>query len=163
MSGSLESVHGNACVHRLDLGLYSHLKEIWRIGVRTHVNSRGKILSTGKKFPQRRMEPTMLHQAGQQAQHTTKELFQSPVESSCIRTTGGRLMVLHPLAAGMNQPIRNEVTSFQKGPDVRSFMLALTSLSLTLICILLCICVCDVFDACQTSPVHDLDLLLLLL
>ena len=27
MSGSVESVRSNACVHRLDLGLYSHPKE----------------------------------------------------------------------------------------------------------------------------------------
>ena len=27
MSGSFESVRWNACVHKLDLGLYSHLKE----------------------------------------------------------------------------------------------------------------------------------------
>ena len=29
MSGSLESMRWNACVHRLDLGLYSHPKEFW--------------------------------------------------------------------------------------------------------------------------------------
>ena len=28
-SGSFESVRWNACVHRLDLGLYSHPKEFW--------------------------------------------------------------------------------------------------------------------------------------
>ena len=39
MSGSFESVRWNACVHRLDLGLYSHLKEFFGNGVRTHVNS----------------------------------------------------------------------------------------------------------------------------
>ena len=44
MSGSFESVHWNACVHRLDR-LHSHPKE-WGNGVRTHVNSKGKIPST---------------------------------------------------------------------------------------------------------------------
>ena len=39
-----ESVWWNACVHRLDLGLYSHSKEFLGNGVRTHVNSKGKIL-----------------------------------------------------------------------------------------------------------------------
>ena len=48
MSGSLESVRWNACVHRLRLGLYSHPKEFSGNGVRTHVNSKGKIPSTGK-------------------------------------------------------------------------------------------------------------------
>ena len=48
MSGYFESVQWNACVHRLDLGLYSHPKEFWGNGVRTHVNSKGKIPSTGK-------------------------------------------------------------------------------------------------------------------
>ena len=58
-SGSFESVRWNACVHRLDLGLYSHPKEFLGNGVWTHVNSKGKIPSTGK-FPQRRIEPASL-------------------------------------------------------------------------------------------------------
>ena len=29
-------------MHRVDLGLYSHPKEVWGNGVRTHVNSKGK-------------------------------------------------------------------------------------------------------------------------
>ena len=40
-SGSFESVPWHACVHRLDLDLYSHLKKFGRNGVRTH----------GKKSP----------------------------------------------------------------------------------------------------------------
>ena len=64
MSGSFESARWNACVHRLDLGLYSHPKEFLGNGVRTHNNSNGKIPSTGKNCPQRRIEPTALHQAG---------------------------------------------------------------------------------------------------
>ena len=48
MSGSFESVRWNARVHRLDLGLYSHPKGFWGNGVKTHVNSKGKIPSTGK-------------------------------------------------------------------------------------------------------------------
>ena len=47
MSGSFASVQWNACVQRLDLGLYSHLKEFLGNGVRTHVNSKGKIPYTG--------------------------------------------------------------------------------------------------------------------
>ena len=45
-----ESMWWNACVHRLDLSLYSHPKEFWGNGVRTHVNSKGKIPSTGAFF-----------------------------------------------------------------------------------------------------------------
>ena len=41
MSGSFESVQWNACVHRLDLGLYSHLKEFSGNGIRNHINSSG--------------------------------------------------------------------------------------------------------------------------
>ena len=48
MSGTFESVQWNACVHRLDLSLYSHPKESWGNGVKTHVNSKGKIPSTRK-------------------------------------------------------------------------------------------------------------------
>ena len=47
MSGSFESVRWNASVHRLDLGLYSHPKEFGGNGVGNHVNSVGKIPSTG--------------------------------------------------------------------------------------------------------------------
>ena len=39
-------------MHRLDLGLYSHPKEFWGDGVRTHVGSKGKIPSTGKFSPE---------------------------------------------------------------------------------------------------------------
>ena len=42
MPGSFESVRWNACVHRLDPGLYSHPKEFLGNGVRTHVNSKGE-------------------------------------------------------------------------------------------------------------------------
>ena len=48
MSCSFESVRWHACVHRLDLGLYSHPKEFLQNGDRTHVNSKGKIPSTEK-------------------------------------------------------------------------------------------------------------------
>ena len=47
MSGSFEFVRLNACVHRLDLDLYSYSKEFWGNGVRNHVNSKGKIPCTG--------------------------------------------------------------------------------------------------------------------
>ena len=47
MSGSFESVGWNTRVHRLDLGLYSHPKEFLETEMRTHVNLKGKIPSTG--------------------------------------------------------------------------------------------------------------------
>ena len=47
MSGSSESVRLNACVHRRDLSLYFRLKEFVGNGVKTYVNSKGKIPSTG--------------------------------------------------------------------------------------------------------------------
>ena len=66
MSGCFEFAQWN--MYRLDLGLFSHPKEFFRNGVRTHVNSKGK-------FPlleaQWRLEPTMLRHAGQLAQHAT--------------------------------------------------------------------------------------------
>ena len=49
-SGSFESMRWNACMHRLGRGLYSHPKEFWGNGVRTHADSKAKIPSTGKKF-----------------------------------------------------------------------------------------------------------------
>ena len=47
MSGSFESVWWHACVHKLDLGLYSRPEMFLRNGVRTHVNSKGKIPFSG--------------------------------------------------------------------------------------------------------------------
>ena len=47
MPGSFESVRWNAYVHRQDFGLYSYPKEFGENGVQTHVNSKGKIPSTG--------------------------------------------------------------------------------------------------------------------
>ena len=44
-SGSFESMQCNACVHRLDLGLYSHWKGVWGNGVRICVYSMGKLPS----------------------------------------------------------------------------------------------------------------------
>ena len=72
-SGPFESVRWNACLHRLDLGLCSHPKEFFwgGNGVWTHVNSKGKIPSTGK-CPQRRIEPATLWIA---SPNTTNELF----------------------------------------------------------------------------------------
>ena len=52
-----ESVRWNACVHRLDLGVHSHPKEFLGNGVRTHVNSKGKFLSTGKILLRRETNP----------------------------------------------------------------------------------------------------------
>ena len=46
LSGSFESMWWNVCVHRLDLTLYSHPKEVLGNGVRTHVNSKVKTPST---------------------------------------------------------------------------------------------------------------------
>ena len=59
MSWSLESMWWNAWVHRLDLGLYSHPKEFLGNGVRTHVNSKGKILSTRKILPRGVLYPSL--------------------------------------------------------------------------------------------------------
>ena len=42
----LESMLWNACVHRLDLSLYSHPKEFLGNGVRSYVDSKRKIPST---------------------------------------------------------------------------------------------------------------------
>ena len=71
MSGSFESVWWNACGLRLDLGLYCHPK---RWGGGGGVKSE-PMLTPRENNPllqgQRRMEYTMLHQAGQRAQHTT--------------------------------------------------------------------------------------------
>ena len=77
MSGSFESVRWNACVHRLDLGLYSHPKEFLGNGVRTSVNSQGENPSTGNNFPQSRMQPATLYQTGQRG-HILSTSYSGP-------------------------------------------------------------------------------------
>ena len=68
MSGSFESVRGNACVHRLDLGLCFHPKEFWEMESEL-------VLALREKSPlpdvHKSIEPTTLHHAGRRAQHTT--------------------------------------------------------------------------------------------
>ena len=73
-SRSFESVRWNACLHRLDLGLYSHPKEFWGNGVWTHVNSKGKIPST-ENVPRGGSNP---RRCGQRAQALPTELFRPP-------------------------------------------------------------------------------------
>ena len=68
LSGSFQSVWSNACVHRLDLGLYSHPKEFY--GMESE-----PMLTPKEKSPlpetQRRVKPATLHHAGQRTKHTT--------------------------------------------------------------------------------------------
>ena len=48
-----ESMQWNACVHRLDFGLYSHPKEFLGNGVKTYVNSKEKNPLYQENPPQR--------------------------------------------------------------------------------------------------------------
>ena len=50
MSGSFESVRWNACVHRLDLGLYCHPKSFGGMEFEPMLTPRKKIPSTRKLF-----------------------------------------------------------------------------------------------------------------
>ena len=70
-SGSFEPMRWNACMHRLDLGLYSHPKEFLGNGVWTHVNSKGKVPST-ENVPRGGSNP---RHCGQRAQALPTELF----------------------------------------------------------------------------------------
>ena len=81
-SGSFESVRWNACVHRLTSVYTLIRKSFWGNGVCIHVNSKGKIPSTGK-FPQRRIEPATLWTA---SPNTTNELFR-PLPSDIKKQT----------------------------------------------------------------------------
>ena len=73
-------------MHRLDLGLCSHPTEFWGNGVRTHVNSKENISSTGKNLPRGGWNPRRCVKQDselntlptssthyQRAQHTTNE------------------------------------------------------------------------------------------
>ena len=78
-SGSFE--RWNACVHRLDLGLYSHPKEFWGNGVWTHVNSKEKS-PLPENVPRRGSNP---RRCGQRVQALPTELFRSPVVRRFVR------------------------------------------------------------------------------
>ena len=62
MSGFFESVPWNACVHRLDLHLYSNPKEFWGMESELMLTPREK---SSLLDVQRRIEPTPLHHTGQ--------------------------------------------------------------------------------------------------
>ena len=49
MSGPFQSLRWNACVHRLELGIYSHSKDFWGNGVRTHIKSKGEKKTLSRK------------------------------------------------------------------------------------------------------------------
>ena len=100
MSGSFGSVRLNACVHRLDLDLYSHLKGFGKYGVRTHVNSREKS-PLPEKFSPEEHRTLDSAQAGQRAQHTANELFQPlPLCSQCHdQTDEPHTLCLSPLCS----------------------------------------------------------------
>ena len=67
MSGSFESMRWNACVNRLDLGLYPHPKELQGMESEPMLTPREK---SSLPEAQWRVEPTMLHHAGQRTLHT---------------------------------------------------------------------------------------------
>ena len=77
MSGSLESVPWNACVHRLDLGLYSYLKSFGGIVSETKLTAREK---SPVPEAQRRFEPVTLHHTRQPAQLTTDWAISAPTQ-----------------------------------------------------------------------------------
>ena len=72
---------------------YSHLKEFWGMESEPMLTSREKSPLPKKNVPQRRIEPMTLHQAGQQAQHTTNELFRPPLTYSQVPIHLNRLVV----------------------------------------------------------------------
>ena len=47
VSGSFDSVQWKACLHRLDLGLYPHLKELSRVESEPVLTPKGKICMNG--------------------------------------------------------------------------------------------------------------------
>ena len=126
MSGSFESVRWNASVQTRFRFILSS-ESFW--GIESE-----PIFTLREKSPQRRIEPTTLHQAGQRAQHTTNWASPAPLQASKLvqgfsislqHNTGGLLMIWHPLAAGLNQPIRARmhhkvVGNFGSEADVRS-------------------------------------------
>ena len=101
MPGSFESVRWNACVHRL--GLHSHPKEFWGNGVRAHVNSKEKKSplpqkKKKKKNPQRRTEPTTLHEAGQRRELSPTHTLKWPGTSMYTSRATHRLLITYNMS-----------------------------------------------------------------
>ena len=108
MSGSFESVRWYACVHRLDLGLYSHPKEFWGNGIRTHVNSKGKVPSTGK----------ILHRGGSNPQRCIKQRIEPntlPTSHFCPLTQ--RYIIILPEHEAANKPQQSQKNSYRDYKD----------------------------------------------
>ena len=83
-SGSFESVRCNACVYRLT-SVYTLIgKSFGGMESEPMLTLRENPIYW-KNSPQRRIEPMTLHQAGQQAQHTTKELFRPHTEETVMK------------------------------------------------------------------------------
>ena len=101
----LESVWWNACVHILDLGLYSHPKEILGNGVRTHFNSKGKIPSSGKIPLRGGSNPQHCIRQDSEPNTLPTELFRSPN----ARSTG---TVFLERKKGSPQSISNHISLF---------------------------------------------------
>ena len=75
MSGSFKSVRRNACVHRLDLVLYSLSKEFWGMESEPVLFPRAK---SPLQEAQRRVEPATLHHADRELITLPPELFRPP-------------------------------------------------------------------------------------
>ena len=84
MSGSVKSVRWNACVHRLDLGLYSHLKELGGggVGLRAGEMESEPMLTPREKspLPEKKKFPRggsnqQCHITQDSEPYTTNELF----------------------------------------------------------------------------------------
>ena len=115
MSGSFESVWWNACVNRLDLGLYSHQKEFGGTGVRTHVNSKG---ISPLPEAQRRVEPATLHRAGQRAQHTANWAVPVCVHMcNCMHVYGSILQLSEWICSWDTQACCWDVKQASKQPN----------------------------------------------
>ena len=102
MSEFLESVRWTACVHRLDLGLFSHPQEFSGNGVRNHVKSRGKNPLYGKKkFLGGVSNPGRSIKQGSEPNTLPTELFRPPsgVGSRVCRPRGGFLTTRPPRRA----------------------------------------------------------------
>ena len=76
------SVWWNACVQKLDLGLYSYPKEFWGNGVRTHVNSKGKNLLFWKL--RGRSKPRRCLMQDSEPNTLPTELFRPPIPSKSM-------------------------------------------------------------------------------
>ena len=109
-------------MHRLDLGLYSHPKEFWGNGVRSHVNSKGKIPSTGRILLRGGWSPRRCIKQDSEPS-TLPTIYSAPRK---MGRTGRYIYVDHtiPTRSATNRKYMPPIETTQKKAPIKAYLYA---------------------------------------